>query len=110
MDGGQVPLMRVLDSGVAAMDAHRGVAGVVKQGLGFLRNLAVAADNKVGGEGFGVGALGGCRVLPSSCGRGTHWAGLGWAVWAACVCEVVQRGGCSGEWDHVVRGWQWWRG
>ena len=64
MDGGQVPLMRVLDSGVAAMDAHRGVADVVEQGLGFLAKLSAAADNKVGGEGFVVGVLGGCRVLP----------------------------------------------
>ena len=62
MDGGQVPLMRVLDSGVAAMDAHRGVADVVKSGLRFLASLAVAADSRVGGEGFVVGVLGGCRV------------------------------------------------
>ena len=74
MYGCQVPLMRVLDSGVAAMDAHRGVADVVKQGLGFLANLASAADNKVGGEGFVVGALGGCRVLVAV---GEEHTGLG---------------------------------
>ena len=90
MDGGQVPLMRVLDSGVAAMDAHRGVADVVKQGLGFLANLAFAAGNQVGGEGFVVGALGGCRVLCSSCGRGTHWAGLGY-VGRMCMCVDAER-------------------
>ena len=85
--------MSVLDSGVAAMDAHRGVADVVKVGLGLLANLSFVTDNAVGGEGFVAGVLGGCRVLPRSCGRGTHWAGLGWAVWAACVCALVQRGG-----------------
>ncbi len=89
MDGGQVPLMRVLDRGVAAMDAHRGVAGVVKWGLLFLANLAFTAANEVGGEGFVVGALGGCRVLPSSCGRGTHWAGLG-CMRCMCFCALVQ--------------------
>ncbi len=31
----------------AALDAHVGVAGVAKAGLGFLRNLAVAEANKV---------------------------------------------------------------
>ncbi len=77
MDGGQVPLMRVMDSGVAAMDAHRGVAGVVKWGLYFLANLAVAAANEVGGEGFVVGALGGCRALVAV---GEEHTGLGWAV------------------------------
>ncbi len=59
-----MPLMRVLDSGVAAMDAHRGVADVVEQGLRFLADLADAADNVVGDEGWVVGSLGGCRVLP----------------------------------------------
>ena len=43
--------MRVLGSSVAAMDAHRGVAAVAERGLGFLKSLAVAADNMVGGEG-----------------------------------------------------------
>ncbi len=88
MDGGQVPLMRVLDRGVAAMDAHRGVADVVEEGLRFLRNLAVAAGNKVGGEGFVVAALGGCRVLVAV---GEEHTGLGVH---ACVCALVQRGGC----------------
>ncbi len=34
----QVPLMRVVDSAVAAMDAHRGVAAVAEHGLRFLWN------------------------------------------------------------------------
>ncbi len=84
--------MRVLDSGVAAMDAHRGVADVVEEGLRFLANLAFTAANEVGGEGFVVGALGGCRALVAV---GEEHTGLGWAGCARmCFCALVQRGGC----------------
>ena len=44
----QVALMRVVDSAMAALDAHRGVSGVAKNGLGFLRNMASAGENRVG--------------------------------------------------------------
>ncbi len=43
----QVPLMAVLPCAQAAMDAHRGVAAVAEQGLGFLANLAFADANRV---------------------------------------------------------------
>jgi hypothetical protein len=43
----QVPLMAVLPAAHVALDAHRGVADVAEQGLGFLRNLAIAEANKV---------------------------------------------------------------
>jgi hypothetical protein len=43
----QVPLMAALPTAQAAMDAHRGMAAVAEQGLGFLLNLAVAKANKV---------------------------------------------------------------
>jgi hypothetical protein len=79
-----------LDSGVAAMDAHRGVADVVVVGLWFLARLAFSAGNQVGGEGFVVAVLGGCQALVAV--REEH-TGLGWAVWAGCVCALVQRGG-----------------
>ena len=39
----QVPLMALLPSAQAAMDAHRGVAAVAEYGLCFLENLAVLA-------------------------------------------------------------------
>ena len=39
--------MVALPTAQAAMDAHRGVAAVAEQGLGFLWNLAVAQANKV---------------------------------------------------------------
>ncbi len=103
MDGGQVPLMRVLDSVVAAMDAHRGVANVVEEGLRFLRNLAVAARNQVGGEGFVVAALGGCRVAVGEEHTGLGWAGLGCVGWMClCVCAERWWQTSSGEWKHVV--------
>ena len=43
----QVPLMAALSTARATMDAHRGVAAVAEQGLGFLRNLSVAEANEV---------------------------------------------------------------
>jgi hypothetical protein len=43
----QVPLMAALPTAQAAMDAHRGVAAVAEQGLGFLCNLSVAEANRV---------------------------------------------------------------
>ena len=43
----QVPLMAALHTAQAAMDAHRGVAAVAQQGLGFLWSLSVADANKV---------------------------------------------------------------
>jgi hypothetical protein len=43
----QVPLMGVLNSAVAAVDAHRGIAGVAELGVFFLRSLAWADANKV---------------------------------------------------------------
>ena len=43
----QVPLMAALPTAQAAMDAHRGVAAVAENGLGFLRSLAAAEVNKV---------------------------------------------------------------
>ena len=41
-------LMRVVDRAMAALDTHRGVSGVVRNGLGFLRNMASAGENQVG--------------------------------------------------------------
>ncbi len=43
----QVPLMGVLGTAVAALDAHRGLWEVAEKGLLFLRDLAVAPENKV---------------------------------------------------------------
>ena len=43
----QVPLMALLPSARAAMDAHRGVAAVAEHGLSFLSNLACADANMV---------------------------------------------------------------
>ena len=43
----QVPLMAALPTAQAAMDAHRGVAAVAEQGLGFLKNLAFSVANRV---------------------------------------------------------------
>ncbi len=43
----QVGLMGVVSSAVAAMDAHRGVVAVAKDGLWFLRNLSCADGTKV---------------------------------------------------------------
>ena len=43
----QVTLMAALPAAQAALDAHRGVAAVAEQGLGFLGNLAVAEVNLV---------------------------------------------------------------
>ncbi len=43
----QVPLMGVVSSAVAAMDAHQGVAAVAEHGLGFLGGLAAADANLV---------------------------------------------------------------
>ncbi len=39
--------MRVVDSAVAAMDAHRGVAAVAENGLCFLTHLSLAEPNRV---------------------------------------------------------------
>ncbi len=39
--------MSVLDSAVAALETHRGVAAVAEHGLRFLASLAVAAENRV---------------------------------------------------------------
>jgi hypothetical protein len=39
--------MAALPTAQAAMHAHRGVVVVAEQGLGFLRNLAVAEANRV---------------------------------------------------------------
>ena len=41
--------MEVLPAAQAAMVAHRGVAAVAEQGLGFLCNLSVAEANRVSG-------------------------------------------------------------
>ena len=43
----QVPLMGVLGTAVAALDAHRGLWEVAEMGLLFLRDLAVAPENHV---------------------------------------------------------------
>ena len=45
--GMQVPLMGVLGTAVAALDDHRGLWMVAQMGLLFLRDLAVAPENKV---------------------------------------------------------------
>jgi hypothetical protein len=50
----QVPLMRVVDSAVAAMDTHRGVAAVAEHGLGFLRNMSNPEPNRVRRQAMGV--------------------------------------------------------
>ncbi len=39
--------MAALPCAQAAMDAHRGVAAMAEQGLGFLRNLSLAEAHKV---------------------------------------------------------------
>ena len=46
----QVALMRVVDSAVAAMEAHQGVAGAAQNGLDLLASLAFAAENRVRGN------------------------------------------------------------
>ena len=43
----QVPLMAALPTAQAALNAHRGVAAVAEQGLGFLRGVAFAEANQV---------------------------------------------------------------
>jgi hypothetical protein len=43
----QVPLMAALPCAQAAMDAHRRLAAVAENGLGFLENLSTAEANKV---------------------------------------------------------------
>ncbi len=43
----QVPLMGVLGTAVAALDAHRGLWEVAEMGLLFLRDLAVFPENHV---------------------------------------------------------------
>ena len=43
----QVPLMGVLVTAVAALDAHRGLWEVAQMGLLFLLDLAVAPENHV---------------------------------------------------------------
>ena len=43
----QGPLMDVVSSAVAAMDAHRGVAAVAEHGVCFLRCLSMGDENKV---------------------------------------------------------------
>ncbi len=40
-------MMRVVDGAVAAMDAHRGVAVVAENGLGFLWNVSIPEPNRV---------------------------------------------------------------
>jgi hypothetical protein len=46
--------MRVVDSAVAAMDTHRGVAAVAEHGLGFLRNMSNPEPNRVRRQAMGV--------------------------------------------------------
>ncbi len=72
----QVPLMRVVDSALAAMDAHRGVAVVAESGLGFLRNMSTAEPNRVRRQAMGVLVV--------------IWGGRGW-----CVVSHSRRG-CGG--------------
>ncbi len=60
--------MGVVPSAVAALDAHREIAEVVTNGIGFLLNLAMARENKVM-----VGVVVGARV------------GLGLALFFCCV-------------------------
>ena len=43
----QVALMRVLDSAIGAMEAHRGVTAITERGLGLLWNLASDDGNRV---------------------------------------------------------------
>jgi hypothetical protein len=43
----KVLLMRVVDSAVAAMDTHRGVAAVAEHGLCFLSYVSLADPNRV---------------------------------------------------------------
>jgi hypothetical protein len=47
-------LMRVVDSAVAAMDAHRGVAAVAEIGLGFLRHMSIPEPNRVRRQAMGL--------------------------------------------------------
>ncbi len=43
----QVPLMEMLGTVVGALEAHRGVAEVVENGLRFFANVAYASENRV---------------------------------------------------------------
>jgi hypothetical protein len=43
----QVALMSAVPGAVAALDRHRGVAGVAQYGLGLLYNQSFAAENRV---------------------------------------------------------------
>ncbi len=43
----QVPLMGVVSSAVAALDANLGIAEVASAGLAFLHDLAMAPENQV---------------------------------------------------------------
>ncbi len=47
-------MMRVVDSAVAAMDAHRGVAAVAENGLGILRAMSIPEPNRVRRQAMGV--------------------------------------------------------
>ncbi len=47
-------MMRVVDSAVAAMDAHRGVAAVAEHGLAFLRAMSISEPNRVRRQAMGV--------------------------------------------------------
>ncbi len=47
-------MMRVVDSAVAAMDAHRGVAAVAEHGLFFLGYVANPEPNRVRRQAIGL--------------------------------------------------------
>jgi hypothetical protein len=43
----QLALMRVVPSAVAALDAHRGIVEVAKNGLDFLQRLSATPESQV---------------------------------------------------------------
>ena len=64
----QVPLMAALPTAQGAMRAHRGVAAVAMQGLGFLVYLSVAEANRVSGWArFGHPRCGSLRLRFLAC-------------------------------------------
>ncbi len=80
----QVPLMGVVSSAVAAMDAHRGVSAVAEHGVCFLRNLAVVDGTEV--RCGGVWGLWRHRWLA------THVTGARWAACGRRVKRCMGRG------------------
>ena len=109
----QVALMSAVPSAVAALDGHRGMAVVAENGLGFLTNQSLAAENKVrlGVPGSVVGprdsvrSTGGrvsdvlaCSSAACVVGGGTRmaeamWMGKWGEAWPESACWMCGGGG-----------------